>query len=85
MSEENEDFTMTSVSSSQIASVGFNPKTSQGRVEFLAKGNRGPSLYEYENCTQDEATQIINGAIGGSVGITFGQLWKGTKNFRRIS
>ena len=84
MADEN-DFNMTAVSSSQIAAVGFNAETGQGRVEFLAKGNRGPSLYEYDNCTQDEATQIINGAIGGSVGITFGQLWKGTKNFRRIS
>ena len=74
-------FEMVPVSSSQIESVGFNAATSQGKVRFLKNG----SEYVYESCTQDEATQIINGAIGGSVGITFGQLWKGVKPFRRIS
>jgi hypothetical protein len=81
----NEDFNMTPVSSSQIAAVGFNAETSQGRIEFVAKGSRGPSLYEYDDCTAEEAAQIISGAIGGSVGVTFGTLWKNVKPFRRIS
>jgi hypothetical protein len=84
MADEN-DFNMTAVSSSQIAAVGFNAATSQGRVEFVAKGSRGPSLYEYDSVTEDEYSQIVNGAIGGSVGITFGNLWKNVKVFRRIS
>jgi len=75
-------FEMVPVSgSSQISAVGFNATTSQGRVEFIKNG----SLYEYDSCTAAEAEQIQNGAIGGSVGITFGNLWKGTKPFRRIS
>ena len=80
MADEN-DFNMTAVSSSQIAAVGFNVETSQGKVRFLKNG----SEYLYENCTQDEATQIINGAIGGSVGVTFGTLWKNVKPFSRIA
>ena len=76
MAEEN-DFNMTPVSSSQIAAVGFNAATSQGRVEF----NNG-SLYEYDGCTQAEADSIINAS---SVGIAFSTTWKGTKPFRRIS
>ena len=47
--------------------------------------SRGASPRSHDDCTADEANQIASGAIGGSVGITFGQLWKGTKNFRRIS
>lgn len=75
-----------SQASSQIDQVFFNAATSQGRILFISKGSRGPSLYEYDGVTLDEATQIANGAIGGSVGITFGQLWKsGGKPYRRIS
>jgi hypothetical protein len=80
MADEN-DFNMTPVSSSQIEAVGFCTATGQGKVQFLKNG----SEYVYESCTQDEATQIINGAIGGSVGVSFSQIWKGTKPFRRIS
>jgi hypothetical protein len=71
--------------SSQIDQVYFNAETNQGRILFLAKGSRGPSLYEYDDATREEAEQIASGAIGGSVGITFGQLWKGIKVYRRIS
>jgi hypothetical protein len=71
--------------SSQIDQVLFNAETSQGRILFLAKGSRGPSLYEYDDCTSDEAAQIAGGAIGGSVGVSFGAIWKGTKVFRRVS
>ena len=80
MADEN-DFQMTPVSSSQIAAVGFNAATSQGRVLF-SKGN---ALYEYDNCSESEYTAIVNGDMGGSVGITFGSLWKGIKPFRRLS
>lgn len=71
--------------SSQIDHVEFNQETGQGGIVFLGKGSRGPSRYEYEDCTRSEAEQIANGAIGGSVGITFGQLWKGTKPYQRVS
>lgn len=74
-------FEMVPVSSSQIEAVGFNETTSQGKVRFLKNG----SEYLYENCTQDEANQIINGAIGGSVGVTFGNLWKNVKPFSRLT
>jgi len=70
-----------SQASSQIDQVLFSAETGQGRILFLKNG----ALYEYDNCTREEAEQIASGAIGGSVGITFGQLWKGVKNFRRIS
>jgi hypothetical protein len=71
------DFNMTPVTSSQIAEVGFNPTTGQGRVRFLKNG----SLYEYDACSQEEADAIINAA---SVGTAFGQIWKGVKPFRRL-
>lgn len=75
-------FEMVAVSgSSQIAAVGFNAETGQGKIQFLKNG----SEYIYESCTQAEADQIINGAIGGSIGITFGQLWKGVKPFSRVA
>jgi hypothetical protein len=71
--------------SSQIEYVEFNQSTGQGRISFLGKGSRGPSLYEYDDVTLDEAKQIASGSIGGSVGKTFSYLWKGTKPYRRIS
>ena len=71
--------------SSQIDHVEFNVATGQGAIVFLAKGSRGPSRYEYDDCTLDEAQQIASGAIGGSVGVTFGTLWKNVKPFRRVS
>ena len=75
-------FEMVAVSgSSQIAAVGFNAETGQGKIQFLKNG----SEYVYEDCTQSEADQIINGAIGGSIGVTFGQLWKGVKPFSRVA
>lgn len=80
MPEEN-DFNMTEVSNSQIAAVGFNPTTSQGRVIFSDKG-RGPTTYEYDNCTAEEFDSIVNAP---SVGIAFGETWKGSKPYRRIS
>lgn len=78
------DFEMTPVTSSQIESVGFNPATGEGRVSFLAKGSRPGSTYSYPNCTQSEYEQIIQGVIGGSVGVTFGQLWKYKPGYQKI-
>lgn len=75
---DDDPFNMTPVTSSQIAAVGFNSETKQGRCEFVKNG----SLYEYDGCTQEEADQIINAP---SVGIAFGQIWKGVKPFRRIA
>jgi hypothetical protein len=85
MADESGFEVLETQSSSQIDHVEFNAETSQGRILFLAKGSRGPSLYEYDGCTRAEAEQIASGIIGGSVGVTFGQLWKGVKVFRRIS
>jgi KTSC domain len=78
---QGDPFNMTAVSSSQIEAVGFNPETSQGRILFLSKGNRGSSLYEYDGCTQAEADEIINAP---SVGQSFAGLWKGIKAYRRV-
>jgi hypothetical protein len=85
MADESGFEVLDTQSSSQIDHVEFNSTTKQGRILFLAKGSRGPSLYEYDQCTREEAENIASGAIGGSVGITFGGLWKGIKPFRRIS
>jgi hypothetical protein len=85
MADESGFEVIPSQASSQIDQVLFNAETSQGRILFVGKGSRGPSLYEYDQATREEAEQIASGAIGGSVGISFGQIWKGTKPFRRIS
>ena len=73
-------FEMVPVSSSQIESVGFNSETGQGRVSFIRNG----SLYEYDSVTREEFDQIVSGAIGGSVGTTFGQLWKYKAGYAKI-
>jgi hypothetical protein len=76
--ETNDPFNMQTVSSSQIAAVGFNPATAQGRVEFLKNG----AVYEYDGCTQEEFDSIVSAP---SVGQEFASQWKGTKPYRRIS
>ena len=85
MADESGFEVLPTQSSSQIDNVQFNAETSQGRILFLGKGSSGPALYEYDSATREEAEQIASGAIGGSVGITFGNLWKNVKPFRRIS
>jgi hypothetical protein len=79
-----DEIQMVPVVSSQIESVGFDPTTGEGRVAFLAKGSRPGSLYSYPSCTQEEFDHIVNGAIGGSVGTTFGQLWKYKAGYAKI-
>ena len=81
MADESGFEALPTQASSQIDQVFFNAETSQGRVSFIKNG----SLYEYDDCTMSEAEQIASGAIGGSVGVTFGTLWKNVKPFRRIS
>ncbi len=81
MSDESGFEVIPSQASSQIDQVLFNAETSQGRIVFLKNG----SVYEYDSATREEAEQIANGAIGGSVSVTFGNLWKNVKPFRRIS
>ena len=72
------DFEMIAVSSSQVASVGYNDTTHQLRVEFVHKG----SLYEYEGVPRDVFDQLVSAA---SVGQTFGALVKnGGYAYRRI-
>jgi hypothetical protein len=81
MADESGFEVIPSQASSQIEQVQFNAETSQGRIVFLKNG----AVYEYDSATMEEAQQISSGAIGGSVGVTFGQLWKGVKPFRRVS
>lgn len=70
------DFDMVPVESGNLVAVGFNEATKQGRVEFK-KG----AIYEYSNCTQEEADSIINAP---SANDAFNATWKGTKPFRRL-
>lgn len=72
-----DDFNMTPVTSENLAEVGFNPETKQGRVLFGSG-----SLYEYDHCTQEEADQIIGAP---SANDAFTALWRGSRPYRRVS
>lgn len=74
-------FEMIPVNSTQIESIGFSAETNQGRARFIAKGNFAGALYEYDDCTQEEANAIINAP---SPKTAFDQIWKGIKPYRRI-
>lgn len=50
------DFEMHPVASTNLAEVGFNPETRQGRVRFVKSG----ALYEYDDCTQEEFEAILS-------------------------
>ena len=68
-------FEMQSVTSGNLAEVGFNSETKQGVVQF-AKGAR----YVYEGCTQEECDAI---ASAPSANDAFTGLWK-NKPYRRV-
>ena len=68
-------FEMQSVTSGNLAEVGFNPDTKQGCIQFL-KGAR----YTYEGCTQEEADAII---AAPSANDAFRGIWGG-KPYHRI-
>jgi hypothetical protein len=70
-----EDFNMVTVSSGNLAEVGFNPDTKQGCIQFL-KGAR----YIYEGCTQEEADAII---AAPSANDAFRGIW-GSKPYHRV-
>ena len=70
------DFDMQPVESDNLAEVGFNEDTNQGRIRFV-KG----SLYEYDDCTLEEAEQIRNAP---SANDAFKTLWRGLKPYRKI-
>lgn len=69
------DFNMQSVDSGNLVAVGFNEQTKQGRIDFKK------SSYVYENCTQDEADQII---AAPSANDAFVALWRGSKPYRKV-
>ena len=75
--ETGDPFNMTAVTSQNIAEVGFNPETKQGRILF----NKG-ALYEYDNATQEEAARII---AAPSANDEFNATWRGQKPYRRLS
>lgn len=70
-----DQFNMTEVDSGNLVAVGFNEQTKQGRVQFAK------ALYEYDQCTQEEADQIINGA---SANDEFNAVWRGKKPYRKV-
>lgn len=72
---ENDDFEMIPVASSNVASVGFEPSTGEGRVEYLSG-----ALYSYDGCTAEEFNRIITAPSAGSM---CRSLW-GSKSFSRI-
>lgn len=72
-----EDFNMIPIpASSQVAAVGFNPATRQGKVEF-----HSGSSYVYENCDQNEFDAIVGAP---SVGSAFNSIWKGLKPYSKV-
>lgn len=77
MANENEGFPMVSVSSSQIAQVGYNVASSKMRVLFNSGG-----LYEYSDVPQDVYSNIVNGVSPGGV---FHSTVKGAYSFERLS
>ena len=74
---EDDGFNMTPVTSENLAEVGFNPETKQGRILF----NSG-ALYEYDGCTQEQADQIVSAP---SANDAFTALWRGSRPYRRVS
>ena len=75
------DFEMESVDSDLLSQVGFNASIGHGKAVF----KKGGSVYGYPGCTQEEYEQIKIGAIEGSVGKTFNQLWKWKTGYYKIS
>ena len=73
-----QDFNKTPVTSGNLSEVGFNPETMQGRVTF----NKSGATYEYDNCTQAEADQIISAP---SANDAFKAVWgNGRKVYRKL-
>ena len=56
MADEQEDFPMQSVVSSQIASVGYSPSTKELRVRFSKNG----SLYSYSGVESEVYDRLIS-------------------------
>ena len=74
-----EDFVMQPVVSSQIESVGYNPKTKELRVKFIKNG----SLYSYSNVPSDVFVDLV---YADSVGRYFAARVKNNSKYayRRI-
>jgi hypothetical protein len=76
MADENNDFTMIPVVSSQLAEVGYNPETQTMRIRFT-KGQ----LYEYDNVPE----QIYQGLMTApSIGSFFNANCKWNFTYRRL-
>lgn len=73
---ESNDFNMQPVQSGNLQEVGFSEKTKKGRILF-ASG----ALYEYDNCTQEEADSIVNAP---SANDGFNAVWRGKKTYRKV-
>ena len=56
---------MTSVDSSQLESIGYDPETLKARVRFRAKGNSPGSLYEYDGVPDGVVQAIIDAESPG--------------------
>ena len=68
--------------SSQIKRVGFDAETSHGYCGFLdRRSGEESSVYEYDDCTREEADAIINAE---SVGRAFAATWKYGKAYRKL-
>jgi RPA family protein len=68
---------MQDVSSGNLNQVGFDPDLKKIRIVF----NSG-AVYEYSNCSQEEADQIIAAA---SPNDAFNALLRGVKPYQRIA
>lgn len=73
------EIAMEEIDSGGIFSVGHDPETNTGRVRFRGKNGEATSLYEYQNCTAEEADSIKLGGYS-----TFAALWKFGKPYSRI-
>lgn len=72
---------MITVVSDLLSAVGYDDEKGEGRAQFKKNGK----VYGYPGATRDELDQILNGAVNGSVGQTFNQLWKWKPGYYQIS
>lgn len=76
MASDSSNFNMQDVASGNLAAVGFNPETKQIRIRFVSG-----RLYEYDDCTQEEADAIIGAPSPNDI---FTATIKSGKPYRRI-
>lgn len=59
--EDNGEFEMVSLASSNLAAVGYNKGTSELRVEFLKSG----AIYQYSGVPEGVYEAIVSGSSAG--------------------